>query len=193
MRLTSVSVPFQPFSNASGLFPDCFESPAVGVGQDPDAFASVRGANCGRCETSPFRIEPHFGKIGKDVRQSEPNKSGDVLQEDESGSYVSHDPGNVWPEPSLIIRTELLACAAEWLAGETGSDEIHSATPRAAVEGCEIVPDRRLIQVRLFHTGDENGRCVAVPLNTSHGSYVDSGQTESELEASVSVAEADGT
>jgi hypothetical protein len=48
-----------------------------------------------------------------------------------------------------------------------------------------------LIQPLFFHTGDENGRCVAVPLNVSHGSYVEI--SESEGEAAVSGAELDGT
>lgn len=75
---------------------------------------------------------------------------------------------------------------------ETGSDDIHPAMPRATVEGGDVIPDRRLIQVRFFHPRHEDGRCVGVPLNTSHGSYVDAGESESELESSVSVEQAEG-
>ena len=46
--------------------------------------------------------------------------------------------------------------------------------------------------MRLFHTGDESGRCVGVPLNVSHGSGVDTGKSQCELEASVAGAEVDG-
>ena len=122
-----------------------------------------------------------------------PNKSGDVLQEHVSRSHVSDDPGDVVPEPSLIIDTSTLPRRAERLAGETASDEIHSATPRSTVERGDVIPDRREIQVRLFHPGHEGGRCVAVPLNTSHGSYVGAGESESEFESSVPVEQADGT
>lgn len=67
---------------------------------------SVRGTN-GRCgEQTPFRIEPETGKIPADtIEPSLLNKSGDVLQEHVSGFHVSHDPGNVRPQPSLIIDT----------------------------------------------------------------------------------------
>jgi len=52
-------------------------------------------------------MEPERGKVGKDVWQTVPNKSGDVLQEHKPGSHSSRDPGNVWPEPSLVIDTTL--------------------------------------------------------------------------------------
>jgi len=50
-----------------------------------------------------------------------------------------------------------------------------------------------VIQARLAHPVHENGRCVAVPLNTSHGAYVDACGSESKLEASIAVAETEGT
>ena len=152
----------------------------------------MRGANCGRGGTTPFRIEPEAGKVGEDVWQTVPNKSGDVLQEDVARSHVSDDPGNVWPDPSLVIDTSTFAGGAEWLAGETGSDDIHSSTPRCAFKGREIVPDRRLIQGRLAHPGHEDGRCVAVPLNVSHSSGGDSGESRDELKQSDAGAEVEG-
>jgi hypothetical protein len=86
----------------------------------------------------------------------------------------------------------LLAGGAERLAREPGSDDVHSSSERLRVEGGEVRPDRRLIQVRLFHPGHESCRCVGVPLNVSHGSGWDSGKPKCELEASVSGAEMDG-
>ena len=165
---------------------------AVGVGQEPEAFAAVGGTNGGRTETTPFRIEPEVGKVGEDVWEAEPNKSGDVLQVDVPRSHVSDDPGNVAPEPSLVIDTTLPTGGAERLAVEAGSDEIHASSPRATVEGGDVIPDRRAIQGRLVHPGHERGRRVGVPLNTSHGSYVESCESEAELESSVAVEETQG-
>jgi hypothetical protein len=173
--------------------PERFESIPVAVGQEPPSVSSVGGSNGGRRVTTPFRIEPESGKIPADtVSPSESNNVGDVLQPDVSGSHFSHDPGNVWPEPSLIIDTPPLPGCGEGLAVETGSDDIHSLMPRAAVEGGDVIPDRRLIQVRFFHPGHESGRCVGVPLNTHHSSPVDAGASCSEFESSVSVEEACG-
>ena len=174
-----------------GLPPDFRMSIVVGVGHDPDAFPSVRGANGCRAEQTPFRIEPELGKVVEDVGEPESNKLGDVLQQDESGSQVSDDGCDGWPEPALIVSSTLLPGRAERLAREAGSDEIHSATPRAAVEGGEVIPDRSRIQARLRHPLHEDGRCVGVPLNVSHGSYPCHG-SEGELESSVAGAEVDG-
>lgn len=176
-----------------GFPPDAFESVPVGVGQEPDTLAAVWCANGGRGEQTPFRIEPEFGKVGEDVREPVSNKLGDVLQEHESRFHVSNDPGNVWPDPSDVIDTETLPSGRERLARETGSDDIHSATPRSTVEGAQVIPDRSLIQVRFVHPRHESGRCVAVPLNVSHGSYVDSGEPEPERESAVAGAQVEGT
>ena len=152
----------------AGLLPASF---ATGVPQEPEPFPAVGCTNGGRGEQTPLRIEPEVGKIPADtVEPSEANKSGDVLQEHEPGFHVSHDPGNVRPQPSLIIDTVTPPCARERLAVETGSDDIHAATPRATVERGDVIPDRRSIQVRLFHPCHESGRRVGVPLNTHHGS-----------------------
>lgn len=185
-----------PLSSGSApLSPDRIPLPctsvAFGVGHDPDALASVRCSNGCRAEQAPFRIEPEVGKVVEDMGEPESNKLGDVLQQDESGSQVSDDGCDGWPEPALIVSSTLLPSRAERLARETGSDEIHSATPRAAVEGGEVIPDRSLIQTRLRHPLHENGRCVGVPLNVSHGSYPCHG-SEGELESSVAGAEVDG-
>ena len=152
----------------------------------------MRGTNGGRCETTPLRIEPELGKVGEDVWEPGPNKSGDVLQEDVARSHVSNDPGNVWPDPSLIIDTSTGSRLTERLARETGSDEIHSAAPRCAVKGREIVPNRRRVQGRLVHPGHECGRCVAVPLNVTHSLGAEPGEPGDELEQSDAGAEVEG-
>lgn len=146
--------------------------------------------NGGRGEQTPFRIEPEVGKVTENMGKSCSNNSWDVLQEHVAGFHVADDPCDVGPEPTLVVSAQPLACCAERLAGETGSDEIHSATPRATVEGGEVIPDRSLIQARLCHPRHESGRCVGVPLNVSHGAGVSS---EGELESSVAGAEMKGT
>ena len=117
------------------------------------------------------------------------NNAWDVLQEHVSGSNVTDDPADVWPEPTVIVSSGALAGGAEGLAGETGSDEIHSATPRASVKGAQVRPDRCAIQARFVHPRHESGRCVGVPLNVSHGA---GDSSHGELESAVSGAEVQG-
>lgn len=69
---------------------------------------------------------------------------------------------------------------------------MYSVAPWVAVEGVEVVPDRCLIQGLVFHPCHESGRRVTVPFNVSHGSYVESGESQSEFEAAVSRAEVEG-
>lgn len=163
------------------------------MGHEPEPFTLVRGTNGGCGEQTPFRIEPELGKVTEDVREPVLDDSGDVLQEHPSRSHFADDAGDFRPEPTVVVNSTSFACSAERLAGEPGSDDIHAATPRVAVEGGKVRPDRSLIQPRLAHPFHEDGRCVAVPLNVSHGSAVHAGESQSELEASVAGAEVEGT
>jgi hypothetical protein len=51
-----------------------------------------------------------------------------------------------------VVGAALFPGDREGLAGESGSDEIHFATPREAIEGSQISPDRRVIQGTVFNT-----------------------------------------
>lgn len=158
------------------------------MGHEPEPFTLVRGANGGRGEQTPFRIEPEGGKVSEDVGQSRSNNSRHVLQHDEARSHLTENPGDRRPEPTVVVKSTALAGRGEGLAGEAGSDEIHAAAPPSTVEGVEVIPDRSAIQPRFFHARHEDGRRVGIPLNVSHGSYPCHG-SQGELEASVAGAE----
>jgi hypothetical protein len=166
--------------------PTPLESLASGLGHKPKALTAVSGTNVGRCEQTPFRIEPELGKVTEDMGKSCSNNSWDVLQEEVLGCHVAHDLCDFRPKPAFVVSAQLLPSKAERLAGEAGSDEIHSATPCRTVERAEVRPDRSLIQLRLCHPRHESGRCVGIPLNVSHGS---GDSSQSEFKASVSAAE----
>jgi hypothetical protein len=79
---------------AFGNCPSCpcpFQSRAVGVGgpgEEEPAFTLVGGADVGRSDTRPLRIEPEFGKRSEDdVKSRSPTNDGPhVFQDDEAGS-----------------------------------------------------------------------------------------------------------
>jgi hypothetical protein len=60
------------------------------------------------------------------------------------------------------------------LAGETGSDAIHAATPCASVEGAKVRPDRRCIQEARFHKRDKLGGSSSFPFDVSDSAVVPS-------------------
>ena len=146
-------------------------------------------SNCTRREHTPLRIEPEEGNVTQNSSKTCSNNPWDVLQDEVARSHFSDNPTDVGPDPSLVVSTELLTGHAERLAREARSDDVNASTPRCAVKGADIVPDRSVIQPRLRHPRHENGRRVAIPFNVSHGEGIDSGDAEGELESAVSGAE----
>jgi hypothetical protein len=114
---------------------------ASGVGQEEEALALVGCPDLRRAEHVPFASEPERGQIPEYVFNSAMKEIWDVLQEHVAGSYVANHPRDLGPEPAVIVGLGTLPGEAPGLARETRSDEIHDATPRAAVKGCDIVPN----------------------------------------------------
>ena len=140
-------------------------SPATGVGQQPDrvgahvAFAvgedeeplaPVGRADLRRREEASRKpvaqADQSFGDLGK----SEAQMMGDVLEEDEGRFAFADDPRDVRPEVPRVGRAAPLARHAERLARIARAEDVHRAAPWAAIEGGNVVPDRRAIQGRVF-------------------------------------------
>ena len=83
----------------------------------------------------PFRNEPARGKVRENAAEPVSHESSDVLEEKSSRCGFVKDAEHVGPEPSRVLEAASLSGDAERLAWDTSSDEIHSAAPRAAVEG----------------------------------------------------------
>jgi hypothetical protein len=66
-----------------------------------------------------------------------------------------------------IIDPLAFACDGKRLTRVTAREDIHRSTPRAAVKGGNIVPDRRAIQGLVFHPRHEGGRCIGLALDVT--------------------------
>jgi hypothetical protein len=108
--------------------------------------------------------------------------SCDVLEETDSRLYLSHNTEYVGPQVARIAFTKSLSSEGKRLARVATSDDIHEAAPRSAIEGLEIVPDRRAIQGRVLHPRHESGRGVGVPLDVTNSSV---GASEGEVQSEV--------
>jgi len=102
-------------------------TPASGVGHDPDAIAEVRGTDGSSGYAVPFCVIPELGQVSKDrphpsVSSQEP---WDVLHEDVSRSKCANGGGKGGPEPSVVGLAPSLSCEAERLAREAAGDEVH--------------------------------------------------------------------
>ena len=110
------------------------------------------------------------------------NKSRDILKKDPSGLNVAKDSLDIGPEPPLVLGPELLPGDTERLAREPSSEDIHDSTPRAAVEGGKVVPDRSFAQGRVRHPRHEHSRSVGFPLDVAHSAVSRDGEAEPKLE-----------
>lgn len=91
-----------------------------------------------------------------------------VLENNDGWLYLTDDPLDVWPEVPWVCFCETFASEAEGLTGVAGSDEIHSATPRVAIEGSHIRPNRRWIQPPFFHARSQELEARSFPLHETH-------------------------
>lgn len=131
-----------------------------------------------------------------DKVEPEREMAADVLEEQPLGADLDENAPDVGPHVPVVSGAEPLACGAEGLARVASRDAIHCATPASAVEGGNVVPDRRPIQARVFHPGHERGRSVGFPLNETHSAVAGLGDVEPEFEPSGAGAEGkpvDGT
>jgi hypothetical protein len=159
-----------------------FQSRLVGVGQDEDSLPAVGRSSVGRAETTPLRIEPHLGKVGEDDVEAARDERPDVLDEDVARRHFRDDAREVSPEPAAlpVKDSAALASVGDILAGETSRDEIHPATPRSAIEGGDIAPDRRWSQLAFRHARSQARGRIGFPLHVTYRLNARSLQTEGE-------------
>lgn len=117
--------------------------------------------------------------------------AGDILEEAPFGTDLPDDAGNLGPEVSRVGLPAPAAAQGEGLAGIAGRDEMKAATPRAAVEGSQIVPDRSRSQGRVCHPRHESGRGETVSLDMTHSSVSGLCDVKAEIEASDTGAKAE--
>jgi len=149
----------------------------------------VRCSSVGRFETTPFRIVPHSGKVSEHDAEPPLAESGHVFEEDNAGSDLPDNASDICPDPPLIVGVLALACGAEGLTGRAASEDIHAATPRAAVEGGNVSPDRSLSQGARFHLRDHVGDGEGFPLHHTDRASASDSCGDTSLEPAVSAEE----
>jgi hypothetical protein len=91
----------------------------------------------------------------------------DVLEETECGFNLRNDSSDRRPKVPRIVRPTSLTGEAERLARVAASDAIHNSTPRPAVEGSQVAPDRCRSQGFLFHASRQDRGGESFPLNVT--------------------------
>lgn len=107
-----------------------------------------------------------------------------VLEEDAASAGLDDDAPDMRPEVAWIGFTASAAGRAEGLAGIARQHDIHSSAPRAAVEGCKVIPYRRVAKGLVGHPRHENRRSEGVPLDVTHSPEAGFCKPHAEVQAS---------
>lgn len=143
----------------------------------------MAGANVGRSDNTPLRIEPAVGQVAENKGQSASgNKGRHILQPDEPGIRFANAVPDVRPDPPLVRGAFALAGCGPRLAGEPSAHDIHVATPASAIEGSNVVPHRSRIQCALAHTRDQARGCKGFPLHVADGAILSEREAETKLQ-----------
>ncbi len=114
--------------------------------------------------------------------EPEAEMPADVLEEHPPWPALDDDAPDVGPEMSRVADPEPLASGGERLARIARSEDVHAATPAAAVEGGKVVPDRSRCQGLIRHPGHEDGRSEGFPLDVTHSAVPGLGDVQPDVE-----------
>ena len=146
----------------------------VGVpSRNPDPFTAVSCANIGSGKHSPCRIKPQFGQVSENSTKPPKSESWAVLHKCESRSYLANDAGHFSPQSALVsVKTFAVGSAirANVLARESARHHVNSASPRSAVKGSHVIPDREGRKASVVLAGQKNIAGVWVKLDGADGS-----------------------
>lgn len=159
------------------------------MGQNEEPAPDVGRTDFCRREQACFDAIAQGAKLSADFGKSQIEMALDVFKEDPFGADIGDDPRDVRPEMAGIVGAAAASGKREGLAGIAGSEDMNAAAPRAAVEGLNVVPDRRRIQGRVFHPRHEGRRGEDLPLDVTDSSISGFRDMEAELQASESRAQ----
>ena len=161
----------------------------VADGKDEEPLSLVGRTDFRRREEACRKAVAHADQSAGDFGEAEAEMMGDILEEDEGRFDFADDAGDMRPEVARVVGTPAFASDAERLARIARSDDIHRAAPRAAVEGSNVVPDRRAIQGRVLHPRHESGCGEGFPFDMAHSTVSGDGDGEPEVEPASAGAE----
>jgi hypothetical protein len=178
----SSSVRFPPLDRVPEQARGVGQVVALADGKDEQPLALVRCADFRRREEACRKLVAHADQSAGDFGEAEAEMMGDILEEDEGRLDLADDAGDMRPQVARVLGTPALARDGERLTRIARCDDIHRATPRAAVEGSNVVPDNSLIQGRVFHPRHESGCGVGFPFDMAHSTISGDGDGEPEVE-----------
>ena len=185
-HIRRISVRFPPLERVPEQARGVGQFVTLSDGEDEQPLAFVRRTDFRRRKEACRKAVAHADQSAGDFGETKAEMMGDILKEDEGRLAFADDAGDMRPEMARVVRALPLACNRERLARISRSDDIHRAAPRAAIEGSNVVPDRRAIQDRVFHPRHESGCGEGFPFDMAHSSISGDGDGEPEVDAASS-------
>lgn len=161
----------------------------MGHNEEPAPYLASTGFE--RAEQARFDCKAQLAKFPKDGVGSQGHMAFDVFEEAPFGIEFTDDAFDLRPKVSGIIFTAASAGKAEGLAGISSSEDMNFATPRLAVEGCNVTPERRLIQGLVFHPCHKSGRSEGFPFDVTNSSISGFCDVKAKFESADTGAECD--
>ncbi len=158
-------------------------------GEDEQPLTSVGRADFRRREESCRKAVAHADQSAGDFGEADAEMMGDILEENEGRRDLADDAGDMRPEVARVVGTPALSRDRERLARIARSDDIHRAAPRVAVEGDNVVPDRRWIQGRVLHPRHESGCGEGFPFDMAHSTISGDGDGKPKVKPASAGAE----
>ena len=155
------------------------------MGQNEEPPADVWRANFSRREHARCDLVAQALKLSGDFGKAQGEVSFDVFDEHSARPDLVDDPSDLGPQVARIIRAPALAGCREGLAGIAGKEDMNAATPNAAVEGSQVIPDRRLRKCSVLHPRGKRRGGVEVVLDVADGPIVGLGDMEPKVESAI--------
>ena len=141
-----------------------------GVGIDPHPFTLVSCSSVRSGKHSPDSIIPQSGQVSENDAKPPKSESCRVFHDDVARSNLANDSGHFTPESAMLAVESLTSSDhANVLAREAARDDIHQSTPRFAVEGSDIIPDREVRQASVVLAGEQHAAGVVVEFDGTDG------------------------
>lgn len=132
---------------------------ASGVGNNPDAVASVRGANGGSWYAMPLSIIPERGQGSENLCKPSTKQSCDVLQDNEAWSQFANQAGDLKEKTGArTIKAGSPSCVADVLAREPAADDVNGnsiGSKPLCGEGSDVIVTGDLGPMLRQHTAGE--------------------------------------
>jgi len=130
----------------------------------------VRRSNVGSSQHCPATVIPERGQVTEDSSESPSKERWAVFHEDVTGSNLANDPRHVSPHSTAgAVDAGSLACDADVLARKAARYDVNNASPRSAVKGLNIIPNREGRKNAVILSGGKYACGVGFPLDGANG------------------------